>query len=118
MWDTICIGLEPQPLPYNITHAQPYPKFLKIPPPPAHEGNSVRGNPYAHPQHSKILKCILFKYDKDVGCCIHEFGASAITLPHQLTQPYPKFPKILPHIHKGITVKGGIHMPIHSIARC
>ena len=27
MWDAICVSLEPQPWPYSITRAQPYPSF-------------------------------------------------------------------------------------------
>ncbi len=73
------MGLEHQPLPYNITRAQPYPKFLKIPPPPPHKHSSVRLDPYAHPQHSKDAKKKLFTYDMDVGCNLCWFGASAIT---------------------------------------
>ena len=32
MWEAICVGLEPQPLPYSVTQALPYSMFPKIHP--------------------------------------------------------------------------------------
>ena len=54
MWHAICVGLEPQPQPYNITWTHQYPKFPKIHP-HQQKHNSVPGDPYAHPQHSKVM---------------------------------------------------------------
>ena len=54
MWHAICVGLEPQPQPYNITCTHQYPKFPKIHP-HQQKHNSVPGDPYAHPQHSKVM---------------------------------------------------------------
>ena len=56
MWDAVNEGLEPHPRPYNITRGTPpYINFAKIPP-HLHKRNSVRVDPYAHPQHSNVLK--------------------------------------------------------------
>jgi len=87
MWDAICVGFEPQPWLFNINKARPYPKFLKIPPPPAQKWNSVRLDQYAHPQQRKMLKCLVIKY---VGRRIQGFGASAITLHHQSSSTIPQ----------------------------
>ena len=45
---------------YNITRAQPFPQFPKIHH-HLHNRNSVRVDPYAHPQLIKVLKHFAYK---------------------------------------------------------
>jgi hypothetical protein len=56
MWIALHRGFEPQPWHYIITQAQVYPKILKIHPFDLHWRNTLRVDPYAHPQYSKVLK--------------------------------------------------------------
>ncbi len=43
-----------------------------------HKCNSVRVDPYAHPQLIKVLK--IYTYDMDVKCNLWGFGPSTMTL--------------------------------------
>ncbi len=91
-------GLEPQPLHYNITWAQPHPIFLKSIP-DLHRPNSVRVPPYAHPQHIKVLKHSVYIWH---GCGMHSKWVWSLN--HDITtslrlRPTPIFPKSTPDLH-------------------
>ncbi len=55
MWNALYRSLKHQSCHTNITWAQVYLNFPKINP-NLHRHNSVRVDPYAHPQHIKVLK--------------------------------------------------------------
>ena len=62
LWDAICVCLEPQHGPYNISQAQTnIPQVMlshrlnHTPTPKIHEVSQVQ-DPYDNPQHSKVLK--------------------------------------------------------------
>ncbi len=89
-------GLEPQPWPYNITRAQPYPNHPKI-----------------HPQPGQVRQCegaSIYPCTANQGAqrlCIHiiwMWDAAWSLLQHQpwhlniiLARPYPNFSKFGPH---------------------
>ena len=60
LWEAICVGLEPQPLPYSITQAQPYAKFPKIYP--------GKIGPICPSTALQAAKNTLSAYDMDAGC--------------------------------------------------
>ena len=109
MWDAICVGLEPQPRLFNITKAQPYS-------PPAQKWNSVRGDPYAHKQHNKLLKHFVYIW---YGCGIQ--SVMVWSLSHYLTRTLrlnhtPSFLEFHTHLHqKWNSVWGDSYAhPLHS----
>ena len=59
MWDALQVGLKPKQRHYNITWAQHCLNFPKIHP-HLHRHNSVRVDPYAHPQHSRVLNHFVY----------------------------------------------------------
>jgi hypothetical protein len=63
-------------LSHRLNHT-PTPKIHHVP--QLHMCNSVRGDPYAHPQHSKVLKhFVCLTYDIAVGCNLCLFGGTRI----------------------------------------
>ena len=68
LWDAICFGLEFQPRTYNITWAQAYLKCSNMQPAnQKKKQNSVRAEPYNHPQSMTMGYNTSMKYDMDVG---------------------------------------------------
>jgi hypothetical protein len=96
------------------------PRFPKLYP-HLHMCYSIRMHPYAHPQHSKVLKQFVYI---QYGCGIQSMGVGSLnhdtTTSYRLsTQQYPIFSKLHPHLHSYYDYKEGCtHMPIHSISRC
>ena len=69
MWNAFHRGFEPQQRHYIITRAQVYPKIPQIPP-ILHWRNSIRVDPYAHPQHIKAQKhfaYMIWMWDAVIG---------------------------------------------------
>jgi hypothetical protein len=85
--------------------SQVYPNILKIHPLPA-QAYTVRVDPYAHPQHVKVLKH--FSYIS-YGCGIHFTGGLSpnhgITSSLRLRSTTPKSPKSTPALHWRNTVR-------------
>jgi hypothetical protein len=114
--DAVSGGLEPQPQPYNITPTWPCPNFPKIHPHP-YGRNWVRVHPYAHPQHLKVLKHVVYiQYGcgkQSMGVCsLNHDTATSYRLGHT---PFPL--KFTPTCTCNASLVC-THMPIHSISRC
>ena len=70
-----------------------------------HKSNiCVRVDPYAHPQHIKVINT-LHTYDLDVGCIPWGLEPQPRHYYINQAQPCPIFPKINPHLHKHNNVR-------------
>jgi hypothetical protein len=101
LWDGVYLwGFEAST--HNITQTQPYRKST----PHCKRHISIRVHPYAHPQHLKVLKCLVYIDDMVRGCSLWGVGASAMTLQHHSDSVIAHiFQKSTPHLqryqHKG-----------------
>ncbi len=79
MWYTVWSLFQPQLWHPNIIRVCPYPNFLKFSP-YLQRYSSVRVHPYAHPQHIKVLKYIVYI---QYGCGIQ--SEASFSLNHDTT---------------------------------
>ncbi len=88
MWDAVCVTVfslnHDNPTSFGFTHT---PIFQKMAPSYLHMYYSVRVNPYAHPQHIKVLKhivCILYGcgLQSEASCRINHDTTSSFGFTH------------------------------------
>ncbi len=82
MWDAVSHGLQPQPWHHNVIWAPPYHNTSTFYP-HLHRYNSVRMHPYAHPQHMKLLKHVIYI---QYGCGMQ--SAVVYSLNHNTTMSF------------------------------
>jgi len=90
---------------HNITQTQPYRKST----PHRTRHISVRVHPYAHPQHLKVLKCLVYIDDMVRGCSLWGVGASAMTLQHHSDSAIAHIFQNPPLTFRGISIR--VHPP-------
>ncbi len=104
IWDAVSRGLQPQSWHNNVIWAPPYPNRPKFGP-HFHGYNSVRVHPYAHPQHMKVLKHLIYI---QYGC--GKQSAGVYSLHHDTTTSFgirltPIFQNLAPTLHRYNSVR-------------
>ncbi len=104
MWDAVWSCLQPHPWHYSVIGVHLYPIFPRIGP-HLHRCYSVRLHPYAHPQHIKVLKHLVYN---QYGCGMQ--SEAVFSLKHDTTASFgfshtPFSPNFSPTCtRKGVTI--------------